>query len=276
MIAIVTDSTAYLTHEEAARLGVVIVPMSYSFSIGHRMNEGCIEGDDRAERQVAEHIDSVTTSQATLAAFLNTFRMLRRGGCEILCLTISSRLSGTYANAVLAAREVGMEHIAVVDSLSSCSGLYLLILEARARIQAGAKLSALVRHMESARNRVRICFSVDDMAPLRRSGRLGNVRMSVSTVLNIRPMLEIRNGAVISTGLARGRTDQANRLCAFCKNVSGRLIIDSFLADDFAGKLSIRLAREDREVERRRIGPVLGAHLGRGCVGVAFIEPEKK
>ena len=136
MIAIVTDSTAYLTHDEAVALGVVIVPMSYSFEDGASLNEGCIENDEHAERYMAEHIDQAHTSQATLAGFVNAFRMLRRSGYEILCLTISSRLSGTYANAVLAAKELGGSHIEVVDSLTTCSGLYLLIREARMRIRA--------------------------------------------------------------------------------------------------------------------------------------------
>ena len=61
MIAIVTDSTAYLTHEEAVELGVVIVPMSYSFGKDMSLNEGCIENDEHAERQVAEGIDHVHT-----------------------------------------------------------------------------------------------------------------------------------------------------------------------------------------------------------------------
>ena len=133
MIAIVTDSTAYLTHEEAVELGVVIVPMSYSFGKDMSLNEGCIENDEHAERQVAEGIDHVHTSQATLSGFLNAFQRLRRAGYEVLCITISSRLSGTYANAVLAARELGGSHIEVVDSLTTCSGLYLLIREARKR-----------------------------------------------------------------------------------------------------------------------------------------------
>lgn len=272
MIAIVTDSTAYITHDEAANLGVVIVPMSYSFSAGQSLNEGCIESDTHAEQAVVEHIESVSTSQATLSAFINTFSLLRRSGYEILCLTISSRLSGTYANAVLAAREVGGKHIEVVDSLTTCGGLYLLIREARMRIREGGKLSAVAKYIAKARSRVRLCFSVSDMTPLRRSGRLGNVRMSVSTVLNIKPMLEVRDGAVISAGIARGRVDQANKLCAFCKNASGLIVVDSFLCDEIAAKLPVRLAGEDREIERRRVGPVLGAHLGGGCVGVAYME----
>ncbi len=275
MIAIVTDSTAYITHQEAQELNVVIVPMSYSFSLGHSFNEGCIENDDSMEMQVADHIESVHTSQASFAGFVNTFKRLRKAGYEILCLTISSRLSGTYSNAMLAAKELD-GHIEVVDSLSTCAGLYLQIREARACIQRGLTLNAVAKHIRQLRKRIRVYFSVDDMLPLRRSGRLGNVRMSVSTVLNIKPMLEIRDGAVVSAGIARGKIDQANKLAAFCKEAKGLLIIASFLADEPAGRLSIKLARDDREIERRRMGPVLGAHLGRGCLGVAFIAEEGK
>ena len=155
MIAIVTDSTAYLTHEEAVELGVVIVPMSYSFGKDMSLNEGCIEYDEHAERQVAEGIDHVHTSQATLAGFFNAFQRLRRAGYEVLCITISSRLSGTYANAVLAARSWAQPHR---------GGRFAHHLfrplpahrEARKRIREGAKLPTVAKELGELRKRVRI------------------------------------------------------------------------------------------------------------------------
>lgn len=273
MITIVTDSTAYLTHEEASRLGVVIVPMSYSFGAGPSINEGCIEeDDDRAEMQVAQQIDQAHTSQAPISVFLSTFSRIRRAGSDVLCITMSSRLSGTYSNAVLAARELGNKRIEVVDSLTTCAGLYLLICEAHCMIQNGEKLSSIAKQLNKLRHQVRLAFSVDDMAPLRRSGRLGNVRMSISTVLNIKPILEVREGAVVSAGIARGQIDRANKLRAFCRAACGKVVVDSFLGDEQASNLMIRLAGDDRELERRRTGPVLGVHLGKGCIGVAYIE----
>ena len=272
MIAIVTDSTAYLTHEEAVELGVVVVPMSYSLGGVRSMNEGYIEEDVNANRQVAENIDGMHTSQATLSGFINAFQTLQKTGYEILCLPMSSRLSGTYANAMLAAKEVG-GRIQVVDSLAVCAGLYMLIKEARRMIREGAILEEVAEAMSQMRHRLKVCFSVDDMTPLRRSGRLGNVRMSVSTVLNIKPILELREGVVVSTGLARGRTDQVNKLYQFCKDAGTDLIIDNFLGDEAAERLATKLEQEGMHVlERRRMGPVLGAHLGRGCVGVGYIE----
>jgi len=147
LITIVTDSTAYLTHEEAERMGVVIVPMSYSFGAGPSINEGCIEENCCAEQQVAQQIDQAHTSQAPISVFLSTFSRIRRTGSDVLCITMSSRLSGTYSNAVLAARELGNKRIEVVDSLTTCSGLYLLICEAHRMVQNGEKLSAIVKQI---------------------------------------------------------------------------------------------------------------------------------
>lgn len=275
MIVIVTDSTAYLTHAEASAMNAVIVPMYYSFDDAHSISEGCIEDDRMTEQQVAEHIESVHTSQAPMSAFLSIFSRIRKSGDEVLCLTMSSRLSGTYSNAVLAARELGGKHIEVVDSKTTCAGLYLLVCEAHRYICEGEKLSTVAKQLAKIRERVRLAFSVDDMTPLRKSGRLGNVRMSVSTMLNIKPILEMRDGAVVSSGIARGKTDQSNKLCAFCREAGSRIVIDSFLADEASERLLVRLARDDRELERRHTGPVLGAHLGGGCVGVAYLDAEK-
>lgn len=275
MIAIVTDSTACITHAEATEMGVVVVPMSYTLGGGQSFSEGCMEDDDAAERQVADNIDSVRTSQASFNSFFNTFGWLRRADYEVLCLTISSKLSGTYQNAALAARRMQGHHIQVVDSLSSCSGLYLLIREASRLIAEGNGLATTAKQVVRARERLRTCFSVEDLTPIQRSGRLSAVRNAASGVLGIRPILELRDGTVVQTGLSRGKNDQVNKLAAFAEGARGRIAVESFLGDDAAARLSIKLAREDREIERRRVGPVLGAHLGRGCVGVSYIETGK-
>lgn len=272
MITIVADTTAYLTRAEAAEMGVVMVPMSYSISGSQSVNEGYADDDAQACSDVAGHMESAHTSQATLSAFTAAFSSLRRAGSEILCLTMSSRLSGTYSNAVIAARELGGTGIEVVDSLTTCAGLYILVRRAFDMIKAGESLGAIAAKLSKLRERVRLCFSVDDMTPLRRSGRLGSVRMSVSTVLNIRPILEVKDGAVVSAGIARGRVDQANKLCSYLRSTKGCVLVDNFLGEEAARQLMARLSDGERQVELRYTGPVLGAHLGSGCVGIAFID----
>ena len=271
MIVIVTDSTAYLSREEAKALGVVVVPMTYSIDGHPGYSEGYIEQNDRAEQFVANHMGNIHTSQATFASFHNAFLKLREAGYEILCITISSRLSGTYSNAVLAAREMQGLSIAVVDSLSSCAGMYMLIKEARDLIRSGTQLFETARHIEARREHIRTVFSVDDMEPLRRSGRLGNVKMSISTILNIRPLLMMENGSIVSAGVARGRNEQLRRLRSFAANTQSPLILERFLGDAEADSLRTQLTHDDVSFTDRRVGPVLGAHLGTGCVGLTWM-----
>ncbi|MEG0935177.1 MAG: DegV family protein [Clostridia bacterium] len=274
MIAIVTDSTAYLTREEALQLGAIIVPMTYSLNGTYWMNEGYIGADDEAERRVSEHMDAVHTSQSTLGAFLNTFSRLARAGYEILCVTMSSRLSGTNANAVLAAREFADHPIAVVDSLTTCGGLYLLIQRAREMIDEGSTLADVAQALQEMRSRVRTVFSVDDMAPLRRSGRLGNVKSSISTILNIKPLLCVNEGAIVSSGIARGRIDQMRKLKQSADGAKGVVLIERFLAGEAAEGIAAQFEAEGRATQSRRVGPVLGAHLGSGCIGLAWIDEQ--
>lgn len=270
MIAIVTDSTAYLTREEAVQLGVVVVPMSYSLDGGASINEGCIEQNQDCEQLVNRYIDTIHTSQATLSAFHATFSRLLKAGFEVLCLPMSSRLSGTCANALLAAQELGGP-IRVVDSLTTCAGLYLLVRKAHQMVKQGDGLEKIEEALMALRERGRTYFSVDDMTPLRRSGRLGNVKSSISTILNIKPLLAVQEGAIVSVGVARGRIDQMRRLTKYAEGVEEGLVVSHFLAGEAALDLERQLASEGRSLESRRVGPVLGAHLGSGCIGLSWL-----
>lgn len=273
MISIVTDSSAHLTRAEAQALGVTLVPMTYS-SGPLPYTESYIDQCGQFERLVAENMDRMRTSQATFSAFMSTFDDLAATGDEILCLTMSSRLSGTYGNARMAAQETAPERIQVVDSLTTSGGLYLMILEARKLIDRGLSLEAIARELCAMRGRVKIIFSVDDIQPLRRSGRLGGVRLSISTILNIRPLLQCIDGCIVSTGTVRGRNEQLRTLFQSVPAGQTACVVEGFLADEQVSALKQRLESAGHAVMRRAIGPVLGIHLGVGCVGAAWIESE--
>ena len=271
MITIVTDSSSYLTQAEAAALGVVMVPMSYS--IGRAVYpEAFVDRERRFEHILDSAPSTLHTSQATLSAFVGTFDALRRRGCEILCLTISSRLSGTYGNALVAARDLGGTGIAVLDSRSTAAGLYLLIRAARRLIDEGLTLDEIVRQLADMRERVHLVFSVDDIGPLRRSGRLGGIKLSVSTILNIHPMLRCQDGAIIATGIARGRHEQQRQLTGAIPADVREAVVQHYRAESQLTEVIRQLQNTGKTVAVRGIGPVLAAHLGKGCIGVAWLD----
>ena len=131
MIVLVTDSTAYISAAEAAALGVMVLPMTYSVDAQAPVNERYVDDNGDFERLIRENPTTLRTSQVSFVRFQSAFEELRAAGHQILCMTISSRLSGTYGNAFNAARELPGDGIRVVDSLSTGGGLTLLLREAR-------------------------------------------------------------------------------------------------------------------------------------------------
>jgi len=272
MIAIVTDSTSYITREEAAALGIRIVPMSYTVA-GRLYHENYSDRNGSFEKLIS-HSGSCSTAQASVAAFTSVFAELVRNNYEVLCLVISSKLSGTYSSASIAAREVDREKIVVVDSLSTAGGLYLLAKRAWAYAKEGHTLFQTAALVESLRSRTGIVFSVDDMENLRKSGRLGIVRQSVGTVLNIRPILLCEDGGIIASGTARGKYNQINELVKRVPASADALIVHYLVNPDKAQLIICELRRRfpDTEIKLMRLGPVLGIHLGVDTVGVSWLE----
>ena len=122
------------------------------------------------------------------------------------------------------------------------------------------------------RSKITIAFSVDDMTPLRNSGRLGIVRQSVGTVLNLKPMLKCVDGAVISDGMARGRYNQISRMAGQIPEDANKVFVHYVKDSDTVSALynEVRRRFPAIEVKKRQLGPVLAIHLGQSTVGVVW------
>ncbi len=271
MIVIVTDSTAYLTKQEASELGVLYIPMSYT-----------VQGDTRIESYVdllpntdkSEYAtEDVSTSQPGMGTIINRFAKLRASNCKILCVTISSRLSGTYNNAAACARELGDNGIAVVDSQTTAAGIYVMIKEARRLIDSGLDLEETAEKLKKFRDKVNTYFSVQDLMPLRRSGRLGFVRQSIGTILNQRPILTCKDGAVICCDVVRGTTEQLRKLTDMVPAHAKEVIVQCFYEEELARRIVATLEKKCKaEIRTRKVGPVLGIHLGCDVISTMWVE----
>lgn len=273
MIAIVTDSTAYLTSDEAKALRVGVVPESYSVN-RQMFNENYADKNGTFERLILKHPCGCKTAHASVGAFMSMFSESLRQGLKVFCVTISSRLSGTYSSAVVAARELGSPDVMVVDSLTTAGGLRLLVEEARRlSLEDGITLDALAAEVEKLREKIGIVFSVDNMDFIRASGRLGTVRQSIGTVLNVRPILLCSDGAVISDGQARGKNALCRALAGRIPTSAKKIVLHSFGENGAAAQLREEIARRFPGVPLlfSRPGPVLGIHLGLGMVAAAWI-----
>lgn len=272
MIYLLTDSTACLSRKEARELGVLLIPMHYNKDGREAFQEGYIE-ESVAWAKNFQNLSEFSTAQAPTWAFLDVFNSLKEEGNQALCLTISSRLSGTFQNAVQAAQEAG-EGFYVLDSRTTAGGLYLLLREARKLLNEGMSITDCMDRLRAIRKQSHTIFTIQDMSPLRRSGRLGYVRSSVSTLLNLRPLLMLQDGSVVSHSLARGKQDQLRQMLLGLSGKPKEVIVQECGDEEAADTLAEKLIEKGYAVIRRQIGIVLAIHLGLPILSMAWVESD--
>jgi DegV family protein with EDD domain len=271
MITIVTDSTSYFKKQEAEELGIRVISNNYNVN-GQSYCESFSDQNGDFESLLIG-AEETTTSHMNLAECVSCFEEELAKGNQVLCITISSRLSGAYSTANVAAEQTESSDVSVFDSQFTAGGLYLLIKEARSMIDKGMSLQEILAELPDVRGRTNIAFSVDDMTPLRRSGRIGFVRMSVGTILNIKPILMCKDGAVVSDCVAHGDREVIKKLSDKISEDARKVVISYIGSNKLAGDLYhvIKQANPDAEVSLQKVGPVLSIHLGLKTIAVSFI-----
>ena len=276
MITIMVDSAAGISRQEAEQLGAHYVPMTYTVD-RKQFTEHYIGENGQFEPYIDREDVDHRTSQATMAAFMTAFERQLAKGRQVLCITISSRLSGTYANAVMAAKELNEEQVKVLDSRNCAGGIYFLIQHAQELIRQGCSLNEVMAALIAERKQIRNVFTVNDMTNLRKSGRLGVVRQSVSTILNLRPILCLQNGSVFSQSVARGNHEQTRMLVESVPIGTKFVVIHGRESNPLLPTLQTMLReRLGDELELRivSLGPVLTIHLGLTYLGVCWLDDE--
>lgn len=274
MITIMVDSAAGISRQEAEELGAHYVPMTYTVD-RQQFVEHYIGENGQFEPYIEQEDVERRTSQATAAAFVSAFEQQVAKGRQVLCITISSRLSGTYANAVMAAKEVNADEIRVLDSRNCAGGIYFLIQRAQTLIDQGLNLAEIAEKLASERKLINNVFTVNDMTNLRKSGRLGVVRLSVSTILNLRPILCLQNGSVFSRGVARGSHEQLRMLAESVPENAKFVVIHSRENNPQLPLLQEMLRKrlgDGLELRIVSLGPVLAIHLGLTYLGVCWMD----
>ena len=272
MLAIVTDSTCGLTRQEAAELGVDVLHMTYEADF-KRHEEGFVgeNGDYGTVLAASRH---VSTEAVRSSAFEHVFRSHLAAGDDVLCVTISSRLSGTYRSAEEAVAAVGSPRVAVVDSWLTAGALEFLVRRARPLADAGAELSQIVDELTEQRAGTRIVFSVPDMVALSRSGRLGAIRRAVATKLNRYPVMALSEGGIVKLADGRGARGMAHAMVDRVPADATELLVSHFGPRGVEAREVFLAARERFPQAHLRVkdgGPVLTEHLGLGAVGLSWM-----
>lgn len=275
-VKIVTDSTADLPVLLAQELGITVVPVYVRF--GQKVYRDRIDiSEAEFYQKLVEDPVHPTTSQPSPADFADVYKKLSREADEIVSIQVTSKLSGTY-NSALQGRELAeMGHpIEVVDSLSISMGLGLIAITAAKAAMAGESLQAVMEEIRQCIPCIRLLGVFDTLKYLLLGGRIGKAKALLGSVLNVKPLLTMRDGELLPAGLARTRSKGIDRLFDLVKNALNiqELAIVHSTSPDEAGSLKERIASIfDRErIHIARLGPALGVHGGPGALILALME----
>lgn len=281
-IKFVVDSGADITAAECKKLGITHLPLKVIF--GEREYEDTVDLSHREfYEKLIECDDLPSTSQVTPAAFEEAFRRIVDNGDVAIAIVLSSKLSGTFQSAVIAAEEFKAGQVYVVDSLSASLGQRILVQRAMAMAERGFSPIEIVKTLEEEKHHIRLMALVDTLEYLKRGGRVSKTVAFAGGVLNIKPVIALVEGEVKMLGKARG-SRQANNLLRelvrergidftrpLCLAYSG--LDDSMLKKYIADSAELWEGNVDA-LPVATVGCAIGTHAGPGAVAVAFFEKQ--
>ena len=279
MIKLMADSACDLEQTEADALGIVLMPLSIRFG-----SEEYWDGVTLSHREFFEKLietDEIPqTSQISDYRFEEAFASLTADGSEVIAVTLSSKLSGTHACAVRAAKKFPGK-VYVVDSMNACLGERILVDYALRLIREG-NLSApeIAAELDEKKNKIQLLAVLDTLKFLRKGGRISTVTAFAGEMLSIKPVISVVKGEPKLIGKAMGSkkgNNLLNRLVDECGGVDFTMpyvLGYSGLSEDFLMKYlhdSEHLWKDHTDhVPYYLIGSTIGTHVGPNAIAVAF------
>jgi DegV family protein with EDD domain len=274
-VRIVTDSTSDIEPERAKRLAISVVPLFVQFRDRSYRDIVELSRADFYSKLLTETV-LPTTSQPSVAMFEEAYAAVAPD--PAICVTISSRLSGTFNSASIAAERASKrQRVVVFDSQSATGSLGLMVLRAAEAAAAGATTEATLKLLETERRMQRLFACVPDLSHLQRSGRVGRARAAIGTMMRIVPVLSLEHGEVVAKAqvrtLSRARELMLDLALADLPSPeAARFVVMHTNAPELASATAARL-RERLEIEPKMLdiweaGPVIATHGGPGAVGV--------
>ena len=281
---LLTDSSADLTAELVAELGVEVLPLS--FHMGDKTYRNWPDNREIDPKDFYRRLragETATTSAVNVSDYTEAVEPLVQAGRDVLIIAFSSGLPATCHSAQIAAQELSERYpdrkIWVVDSLCASLGQGLLVWYA-ARMKAQGKSMEEVRDWLED-NKLHLChwFTVDDLHFLKRGGRISPATAVVGTMLSIKPVMHVDDeGRLVKVGTARGRNASLKALVNHMEETAidpgsqvvfishGDCLEDAQkVADDVKRRFGVE------QVVLNNVGPVIGAHSGPGTVALFFL-----
>ena len=277
-VAIVTDSVACLTREQVQRYAIGIVPLNIVYD-GKAYKDWIDITPNEAYEFFLKNPDVFSTSTPTPDDFLRAYRKASQQAPNILCITLSTKLSTTNNTAIIAIdyakKELPGVSIKVMDSRTATAAEGFIALAAAQAAEDSKSLAEVINAAEKMRDKVTALVLIDTIRHVYRTGRVPKIAAQVGSILNIRPLLSVYNG-VNFIGVARNHASGIERLLRKTRekvdNKPIHIAVLHAYAPEEAEKLMERVSKEFncREIWISEFSPIMGYACGTGTLGLAF------
>jgi DegV family protein with EDD domain len=278
-VKIVTDSLSDITEDLAQELGVTVVPLTVFFGQESFLDRVTITTDEFYDK-LAHGTVWPSTTQPPPGDFVNVYNKLAKETDEILVVTLSSKMSGTYQSALQAKDMVeGKCRIEVIDSLRVAMSLGLIVISAAKAAKAGANLEALADLVRKAIPRSHLFAYFDTLKYLAKGGRIGKAQGMLGAMLSIKPILTVKDGEMSPLTRLRSRAAGIDYLVSSVAEFSNieELAVEHCTTPDVADELVERLGSvfPKERIYWSTISPVVGTHAGPNALAVSVLEADK-
>ncbi|WP_080145525.1 DegV family protein [Marinilactibacillus piezotolerans] len=276
-IAVVTDSTAYLSHEQYDSYNIYSVPLS------------CIAQDEVYKEEVditseeffmkVREMDKLpTSSQPTVGDFTALYEELGKQYDAIISIHLSSKISGTYQNAVSVSKAFEQVEIYPYDSELAAAGQAFQVIEAARLAQKGATIEEIFDRLDELKAATELYFVVDDLTNLVKGGRLSRAAGGVATLLNIKPVLTFENGLIVPFDKIRTKRKAMRKIESLLEASvqASEQPIQATVVHAFSEEEGLAFKEKMEEkfptvtFNLSFLGPVIGVHTGEGAIGMTW------
>ena len=279
-VQIIVDSACDLSKEEAKELNIRVLPLKTYFGETEYLDGVTLSQQEFFEKLIESDV-LPTTSQVSPYEFEEAYKEAIDAGNEIICITVSGKLSGTNQSAHIAADEYENQ-VYVVDSNNVTVGEQLLVKYAARLRDAGLTAQEIVTELELKKEKIRVVALLDTLEYLKKGGRVSATAAFAGTLLSIKPVVCVEDGSISVLGKARGSKNGNNFLVQYIEKGSGidfdmpYSLAYSGLSDELLKKYiadsNHLYACDASELPVCKIGSTIGTHVGPGAIAVGYFE----
>ncbi|WP_297378262.1 DegV family protein [uncultured Helcococcus sp.] len=278
MIQIVTDSASDITQDEARELNIHVVPLKIEFSDGEFPNNS-LEDYQKFFKKLEESKDLPKTSSPSPALYLDIYNKAKEDSDQVIVISLSSGLSGTYESSLLAKNMIDYEDIFVIDSCQAIPAQRLLVEHAVKMRDQGYTAEEIVNEIESLKHKVSVSGLLDTLTYLAKGGRIPKSIELIGNALSIKPSIILEDKILQSLKLSRGRKSGKKALWKnFEKDFDPSYpVIFAYTSNEELGKGFMEETKEKyglTDTKLVAIGGVIGTHVGGNGISIAYVKKD--